>query len=99
MMVRRMWSAKSLTFMQDQAMKNIKTCLDAAGSGVEKIVRRRMYFMDIKNDIKTVMDVWDQYVPKPHPVSTAVQVRCPFLGRQWSDLTPSRSVAWPRKEL
>lgn len=55
-------------------MRNIKTCLEAAGSSVEKIVRRRMYFMDIKQDLKTVMDVWDSYVPKPHPTSTAVQV-------------------------
>ncbi|EME38038.1 hypothetical protein DOTSEDRAFT_39585 [Dothistroma septosporum NZE10] len=58
----------------DQAMKNIETCLKAAGSGVEKIVRRRMYFMNIKQDIKTVMDVWDRHVPKPQPVSTAVQI-------------------------
>lgn len=42
-------------------MKNIKTCLEAAGSSTAKIVRRRMYFMNIKKDIKTVMDVWDRY--------------------------------------
>lgn len=55
-------------------MRNIKACLEAGGSSLDKIVRRRMYFMDIKNDLTTVMAVWDRWVPKPHPVSTAVQV-------------------------
>ena len=55
-------------------MKNIKACLEAAGSSLDKIVRRRMYFMDIKNDIKPVMDVWNKYVDSQQAVSTAVQI-------------------------
>ncbi|CAK4032905.1 Hypothetical predicted protein [Lecanosticta acicola] len=58
----------------DQAMRNIRTCLLAADSSMDKIVRRRLYFLDIKKDLKTVMDVWNRYVPKPGPVSTAMQI-------------------------
>lgn len=55
-------------------MRNIKACLEATGSNTSKVVRRRMYFMDIKRDIKTVVDVWNRYVPRPYPVTTAVQI-------------------------
>lgn len=55
-------------------MRNIKACLEAAGSSLDKIVSRRSYYMDIKKDVATVVAVWSRWVPGVPPVSTAIQV-------------------------
>jgi 2-iminobutanoate/2-iminopropanoate deaminase len=56
-----------------RAIQNISACLSAAGSSLEKVVRRRIYIMDIE-DFREVDRVWAEYFAEPFPVSTCVQV-------------------------
>ena len=60
-------------------MKNIKACLEAAGSSMDKVVRRRIYTMSM-DYLMTIQDVTARYFDEPYPVSTAVQVS-PFVLR------------------
>ncbi|KAM0706157.1 hypothetical protein Q7P35_006706 [Cladosporium inversicolor] len=62
-----------LTSAQHQAMRNIKSCLEAANSSLEKIVRRRIYMIDIKQ-FREVDAIWAEWVGPPYPVSTCVQI-------------------------
>ncbi|KAK4543754.1 hypothetical protein LTR36_004787 [Oleoguttula mirabilis] len=57
----------------EQAMKNIGACLAAAGSSLDKIVRRRIYTMDMAY-LPTIQEVTKRYLSEPWPVSTAVQI-------------------------
>ena len=54
-------------------MKNISSCLKAAGSDPSKIVRRRIYTLDMAF-LPTIQEVTKRYLSEPWPVSTAVQV-------------------------
>lgn len=56
-----------------QAIANISACLSAAGSSLSKVVRRRIYIMDMK-DFREVDRIWAEYFTEPFPVSTCVQV-------------------------
>jgi len=62
-----------------QAMQNIQSCLQAANSSLDKIVRRRIYIIDIKQ-FREVDAIWAEWVGPPYPVSTCVQVSsCSFF--------------------
>ena len=63
-----------LNGLQKRAILNIKACLEAAGSDLDKVVRRRIYIIDMK-EFRKVDAVWGEYFEKPYPVSTCVQVR------------------------
>ena len=54
-------------------MRNISSCLKAAGSDPSKIVRRRIYTLDMAY-LPTIQEVTKRYLSEPWPVSTAVQV-------------------------
>ena len=54
-------------------MRNIQSCLEAANSSLDKIVRRRIYIIDIKQ-FREVDAIWAEWVVPPYPVSTCVQV-------------------------
>ncbi|KAI9714509.1 MAG: hypothetical protein M1820_000470 [Bogoriella megaspora] len=56
-----------------QAIRNIQACLEAAGSNLDKVVRRRIYIIDMKN-FREVDGVWAGYFSEPYPVSTCVQI-------------------------
>jgi 2-iminobutanoate/2-iminopropanoate deaminase len=58
-------------------MRNIRACLEAGGSSLEKVVRRRIYIIDIKQ-FREVDAIWAEWVGPPYPVSTCVQVKFPF---------------------
>ena len=73
-------------------MRNIQSCLQAANSSLSKVVRRRIYIIDIKQ-FREVDAIWAEWVGPPYPVSTCVQVCWPhliFLVRgvvsRWKDL-------------
>ncbi|KAI4728264.1 hypothetical protein E4T49_03980 [Aureobasidium sp. EXF-10728] len=51
-----------------QAIKNIKACLEAANASLDKVVRRRIYIMDMK-DFREVDRIWAEYFEAPFPVS------------------------------
>jgi len=58
---------------QKQAIENIKACLEAAGSNLDKVVRRRIYILDMKL-FRQVDAIWADYFEPPYPVSTCIGV-------------------------
>lgn len=56
-----------------QAILNIKACLEAAGSSLDMVVRRRIYIIDMKQ-FRQVDRIWAEYLEEPFPVSTCVGV-------------------------
>jgi 2-iminobutanoate/2-iminopropanoate deaminase len=62
-----------ITPQTHRAIQNIRACLEAADSSLDKVVRRRIYIMDMK-DFREVDRIWAEYFTEPFPVSTCVQV-------------------------
>jgi 2-iminobutanoate/2-iminopropanoate deaminase len=56
-----------------QAIKNIKPCIEAAGSSLDKVVSRRIYMINM-SEFRIVARVWGEMLEKPWPVSTCIQV-------------------------
>jgi 2-iminobutanoate/2-iminopropanoate deaminase len=53
-----------------QAIKNIKAVLEAAGSSLDKVVRRRIYIIDM-TQFRVVDEVWGRWFEGPFPVSVS----------------------------
>jgi len=70
---------------QERSIKNIKVCLEAAGSSLDKVVRRRIYIIDMKQ-FRQVDEIWGKWFEEPFPVSTCVQV-CSSAVRIWSGIS------------
>ena len=62
--------------LQERSVQNIKACLEAAGSSLDKVVRRRIYIIDMKQ-FRQVDEIWGRWFEEPYPVSTCIQV-CTF---------------------
>lgn len=62
-----------LSETQEQAILNIQACLEAAGSNLDKVVRRRIYIIAM-SEFRKVDAMWAKYFEQPFPVSTCVQV-------------------------
>ncbi|KAI9644223.1 hypothetical protein NHQ30_007578 [Ciborinia camelliae] len=56
-----------------QIMRNLKAVLEASGSGLDKVVQRRVFLVDM-GDLKTVDRIWGEWVKEPFPVSTCLQI-------------------------
>ena len=54
--------------MKEQTLKNIKNVLEAAGSGLEKIVKLNIYLKDMK-DFKDMNEVYTGWFGEVKPVS------------------------------
>ncbi|TEY44885.1 hypothetical protein BOTCAL_0342g00090 [Botryotinia calthae] len=57
------------TAQTTQIMRNLKAILEASGSGLDKVVQRRVFLVDIIID-----RIWGEWVKEPFPVSTCVQI-------------------------
>ncbi|KAM0306161.1 hypothetical protein ACHAO8_010806 [Botrytis cinerea] len=57
------------TAQTTQIMRNLKAILEASGSGLDKVVQRRVFLVDM-GDLK----IWGEWVKEPFPVSTCVQI-------------------------
>ena len=57
----------------ERAILNIKAVLEASGSSLDKVVRRRIYIVDM-TQFRVVDKIWGQYFKEPFPVSTCVGV-------------------------
>lgn len=44
------------------------------GTDLSKVVRRRLYFINMKEDLRIVDKIWGDFMDPPYPVSTAIQV-------------------------
>ncbi|KAK5094862.1 hypothetical protein LTR70_003825 [Exophiala xenobiotica] len=54
-----------------QAIANIKACLEAAGSSLDKVTSRRLFMTD-RSEFRTVDALWGEAVGEPYPVSTLI---------------------------
>jgi len=52
------WLTRLLT-EQERAILNIKACVEAAGSSLDKVMTRRIYMIEMK-DFRKVVAVWDR---------------------------------------
>ncbi|EXJ88159.1 hypothetical protein A1O1_05087 [Capronia coronata CBS 617.96] len=57
----------------ERAIMNIKACLEAAGSSLDKVMTRRIYIIPMQDFRKSVA-VWDRFFEEPYPVSTLIGV-------------------------
>ncbi|RJE25093.1 hypothetical protein PHISCL_02564 [Aspergillus sclerotialis] len=57
----------------EQAVRNIETCLLAAGSSLDKVISRRIFTTDMSK-VFEVDDAWGRLLKPPYPVSTAIGI-------------------------
>ena len=62
-----------------RALLNLKAVLEAAGSGMDKVVKVTVFLKDM-NDFKPVNEVYKQAFPAPFPARSAFQVCALPLG-------------------
>ncbi|MCA9791717.1 MAG: RidA family protein [Candidatus Eremiobacteraeota bacterium] len=57
----------------EQVMANLKAVLEAAGSGLDKVVKTTIYLVDL-NDFSAVNEAYGQYFPSQPPARATVEV-------------------------
>lgn len=62
-----------------QVLRNLKAVLEAAGSGLDRVVKTTVYLADIK-DFKAMNAVYATYFPNEPPARSAVQAAALPLG-------------------
>jgi reactive intermediate/imine deaminase len=58
----------------EQAFRNIKRVLEAAGSGIDKIIKVTIYLTDMKHFPK-ILTLRERWFKKPYPADTIVEVK------------------------
>ena len=56
-----------------QSLNNVKAILEAAGSGLDKVVKTTVYLKDM-NDFAKVNEVYGSFFAQPYPARSAVEV-------------------------
>ena len=62
-----------ITGQTHQALKNLKAVLEAAGTGMEHVVKTTVFLKDM-DDFVTMNEVYVTYFPSPPPARSAVEV-------------------------
>ena len=57
----------------EQSLKNIKAVLEAAGSGMDKVVKTTVFLKDM-NDFAVMNGIYAKFFSEPFPARSAVQV-------------------------
>lgn len=57
----------------DRALKNVQAILEAAGSGLDRVVRATIYLTNM-DDFAAVNKVYASYFPEPFPARACVEV-------------------------
>jgi 2-iminobutanoate/2-iminopropanoate deaminase len=68
------FDAPDVQAQADRALRNLGAILDAAGSGMDRLVKTTVYLADIA-DWPAVNEVYVRHVPKPFPARSAFAVR------------------------
>ena len=63
-----------VTAQAEQALSNVRAILEAAGSGMDRLVKVTVYLADIA-DWPKVNDAYVRHVPEPFPARSAFAVR------------------------
>lgn len=56
-----------------QVLENLKSILEAAGAGLENVVKTTIYIKDM-NDFNTINAVYGEYFKQPYPARSCVEV-------------------------
>lgn len=56
-----------------QCLENLKTVLEAAGSGMDKVVKTTVFIMNM-DQFGVINQVYQQYFTQPYPARSCVQV-------------------------
>lgn len=56
-----------------QSLQNVKAILEAAGSGMDQVIKATVFLKDM-NDFAKVNAVYDQFFAQPYPARSAVEV-------------------------
>ena len=73
--------ADDVAAQADQALRNLAAILDAAGSGMDRLVKVTVYLADIA-DWPAVNEVYVRHIPEPFPARSAFAVGAlPKAGR------------------
>ena len=57
----------------EQSLKNVKAVLEAAGTGMDKVVKTTVFISDM-NDFAAVNEVYASFFPEPCPARSCVEV-------------------------
>ena len=57
----------------EQSLKNIKAVLEAAGSGMDKVIKTTVFLKDM-NDFAVMNGIYAKFFTEPFPARSAVQV-------------------------
>lgn len=67
------FAGESIEIQTEQSLKNLKAILEAAGSGLERVVKTTVFLADMK-DFAAMNGVYARYFEEPFPARAAVQV-------------------------
>jgi len=62
-----------------QTLENVKAILEAAGSGMDRVVKTTVFMVDLK-DFAAMNEVYGTFFPAPPPARSTVQVAALPLG-------------------
>ena len=65
--------AEGITAQAEQALRNLGAILDAAGSGLDRLVKVTVFLADIE-DWPALNEVYGRFVPEPYPARSAFAV-------------------------
>ena len=63
----------TITDQTDQALRNLKAVLEAAGSSLEQVIKTTVFLQDM-NDFAAMNDVYAQYFSVHPPARSAIEV-------------------------
>jgi 2-iminobutanoate/2-iminopropanoate deaminase len=65
--------AEGITAQAEQALRNLGAILEAAGSGLDRLVKVTVFLADI-DDWPALNEVYGRFVPEPYPARSAFAV-------------------------
>ena len=69
-----LWVCNDFDAQAEQTFKNLKRVLEAAGSGLDKIIKVTIYLTDMGNFPK-ILELRERWFTKPYPADTIVEVK------------------------
>lgn len=57
----------------DQSLRNVQAILEAAGSGLDQVIKTTVFLKDM-NDFAKVNEVYSSFFSEPYPARSAVEV-------------------------
>jgi 2-iminobutanoate/2-iminopropanoate deaminase len=64
---------KTLEKQTEQAIQNLKNVLEAAGSGLEKVLKTTVFIQNM-NDFPMINEIYAKYFKEPYPARSCVEV-------------------------